>query len=68
MSILDDPCVQPFGGGFEVTTDAGPVRVLPNEALGWGLYVGDRLNLVMTSSGPAIGFQSAEAAIEAVLS
>nr|WP_221374460.1 hypothetical protein [Actinoplanes polyasparticus] len=68
MSILSDSRVKPFGAdGHEVTTDQGVFRILPNDALGWGIYTGEHLNLVMTESGPAIGFESAEAAIKALL-
>jgi len=69
MTILNDPRVKPFGssGGYEITTDDGSIQVLPNDALGWGLYVGTNLDLIMTGSGPAIGFESAEDAIGAVL-
>jgi hypothetical protein len=68
MSILNDPRVQKFGeDGYEVDTTDGPIRVLPNEAMGWGLYVGPRLDLVMTPAGPAIGYESAEDAVGAVL-
>jgi hypothetical protein len=66
-SILDNPRVTRLGtSGYEVATDDGPIRVLPNEAMGWGLYVGPKLDLVFTSGGPAIGFDSAEDAIAAV--
>lgn len=68
-SILNDPRVKPFGtDGHEVTTDNGVFQVLPSEALGWGLYVGPKLDMVFSSGGPVIGFESAEAVIEAVLS
>lgn len=69
-SILDDPRVTRFGdsGGYEVTTDGGDMfRVLPNEAMGWGIYYGPNLDLLITQSGPAIGIGSAEEAIGALL-
>jgi hypothetical protein len=67
--MLDDPRVQPYGSDeHEVTTDSGDaVRVLPNDVMGWGLYTGERLELVLTEHGPAIGYASVEAAITAVL-
>ncbi len=69
MSILNDSRVKPFGvDGHEVTTDGDPVRVLPNKLMGWGLYTGDRLDVVFIDGAAAIGYESAEAAVEAVLS
>jgi hypothetical protein len=68
VSILDDPRVKPLGAdGYQVATDTGIVNVLHSDMLGWGLYTGPRLEMVITGSGPAIGIVSAEAAIKAVL-
>jgi hypothetical protein len=67
MSILNDPRVTARSDGYAISTDNGPIYALPNDALGWGLYHGPRLDMVMNLSGPAIGLASAEAAVEAVL-
>jgi len=67
VSILEDPWVTKSGDGYEVATNAGLMRVLPNDALGWGVYAGDNLGLVTTGQGSLIGYATPEAAVEVAL-
>jgi hypothetical protein len=51
--------VQRFGAdGYTVHRDGTDYRVLPNDAMGWGVFTGHHLNMV------GIGWTSAEAAID----
>ncbi len=65
MSILNDPQVTEAGDGYKVAATAGPMHVLPNDTLGWGVYSGPNGDLVTTTQGPLIGWTSAEPAVEA---
>jgi hypothetical protein len=68
MSVMDNPRVSQTGSdSYAVASDVGRIVVLPNEALGWGLYRGASLELVSDGSGFAIGFSSAEEAVEVAL-
>ncbi len=68
MSSYDDhPAVSGDGNGFTVQRDGADYRVLPNEAMGWGIYTGPNLDLVFGDNGPAIGFGDADTAIGALL-
>lgn len=67
MTVLNDPRVEVCGDGFTVSRDNNVFRVLPNEVLGWGIYRGAKLELVVDGNGPAIGYNSAAEAISVVL-
>jgi hypothetical protein len=67
MTILNDPWVTKSGVGYTVNGTAGTVHVLPNEVLGWGLYAGEHLDLVITSDGPLIGYALVEDAVNTAL-
>lgn len=61
-----DPRVRREGKGYVVTAGGTEYRVL-HSGLGWALYTGPNLDLVMTRGRPAAGYRDADAAIAAVL-
>lgn len=68
MTVQLTEVVQPFGdGGFVVNIDGGPFYVLHTEPFNWTICWGSDLSFVMTDAGPAIGLESAEVAIAALL-
>lgn len=64
----NDPRVTRTGTGFTVTTGDTDYRILPNDTLGWGIYTGPNLDLVIFDSGVlALGFHTADKAIKALI-
>lgn len=66
--MINDPRVTAFGGdGYEVTTSTGTFRVLNAGVMGWGVYTGSNLDLVVTDTGPAIGAADGDELVKALL-
>ena len=54
-------------GGWDVTTSQGTYHVLDSEALGWGIFTGQNLDLVFTDGGPVLGAAEPQGLIDALL-
>jgi len=61
-----DPRVRRDRNAYVVTAAGTEYHVL-HSGLGWALYTGPNLDLVMTRNGPAAGYRDADAAIAAIL-
>ncbi len=53
--------------GWTVRVDGRDLRVLPNGAMGWGVYTGPNLEVAMVGGSPAVGYADVEELVGALL-